>query len=244
MLLSGSVQPTTAQVNTEKLRTSKDGTTASIDASVSLRKGNSDLFDVASGLRIDHRHGKTYTFFVGQIAYGTNNNTTYSNTSFAHARFNRSLTTVLTGEVYGQLQRDGFTLLELRTLLGVGGRLAYFESEELRLYQGSSVMYEHERLDESRSGDHAARIRTARWSNYVSLVGRPSDAVTLNFTVYIQPRFDDFGDVRLVNDSAIEISLSDRLSYTTTLSLRHDSRPPGSIKPTDILIRNGLKIKF
>ncbi len=234
----------TAQVNTERLRSSADGTTASVDATVSLRKGNSDLLDVASGLRVDHKHQKTYAFFVGRISYGTNDNTTYRNTSFGHVRVNRSLTKSVTGESFGQLERDGFTLLQLRALLGLGIRIAFVDSDQLKLYQGSAVMYENERLDDSKVTDHPARISTARWSNYVSLVARPSETVTFSITAYVQPRLDRFRDVRIVNDSSIEISLSDHLAYTTTFTLRHDADPPDGIEPTDILIRNGLKVNF
>ncbi|NNE33692.1 MAG: DUF481 domain-containing protein [Rhodothermales bacterium] len=243
-ILTLGVTESIAQVNTERLRSDKDGTSGSVDASVSVRRGNSDLLDVSTGIRLDHKDKRNYAFLVGRVSYGTNNSTTYSNSAFAHLRYNRELSSALAIEVFGQLQRDGFTLLQLRALLGAGIRVQYVKNDRLRLAQGSSLMYENERLDAAKVIVHPNRIETARWSNYVTLAGSPVENLTLVSTTYVQSALSDFGDVRIVNDASVAVSLSSRISLTTTLSFRYDSKPPDNIESADLVVRNGLRISL
>lgn len=233
-----------AQVNTERLRADVRGTSASVEGSVAIKTGNSDLVDTAAALRIDHRDSLNYVFLAGRLSYGTNNNTTYSNSSFAHLRYNRTLTEGLTAEAFGQLERDGFTLLQLRALVGAGLRARWASGEAFSIVQGSAIMYERERLDASKVTVHPARVSHARWSNYVSFSIAITPTATLSATTYVQPAMEDFGDIRIINDSVLDVKLGDRFSLTTALTVRYDSRPPDGIESTDVAIRNGLRFRI
>lgn len=236
--------PANAQVNAEKLRKETNGVSASVDGTFSVRSGNSDLVDLGSSGRIDYRDNNRYVFLVGRVSYGKNDGSTYSNASFGHLRFNQTLSKLVIAEAFGQLERDAFTLLQLRTLVGGGVRLRYVDTDGVKIVHGSTIMHETERLDPEKVEIHPDHVSTFRWSNYASIIGRISDVVVLSSTSYVQPRLDDFGDIRLINDSSVEVEINQNLSLITTLSLRYDSRPPDAIESTDLSVRNGLRVRL
>ena len=234
-----------AQVNIEKLRSfDVDGIAGSVTGDISLLSGNSEAVNVGVGARFDYRRGKRYIFLIGNVRYGESRNRKYRERSFSHLRYNYDFTKRLVGEVFGQIDRDALTLLQIRLLGGGGLRYRFFLQEHIDLFLGSSLMAEFEDLEEKKAGDHPATVNVARWSNYLNLRLVLTDKTFLINTLYVQFRLDAFDDVRLLNEAALGVALNEHLMLRTTFNLRYDSRPPGEVKQLDLLLVNGLTVTF
>lgn len=236
-----------AQINIEKQRSfDVDGVAVSLSADVTLLSGNTQTVSVGAGGRLDVRKGKHYGFLLGNARYGESGRKKYQEHVFGHVRYNYDLRPWLVGEVFGQGERDAFTLLQVRLLVGSGFRFRYFprENEHIGLYQGMALMYELEDLDATKVGTHPARLNVGRWSNYLNLRLTLSDNTHLIQTLYVQPRLDDFDDIRLLDEAALAIGFNKHLTFHTSFNLRYDSRPPGDVETLDLALRNGLTVTF
>ncbi|HMB93478.1 MAG TPA: DUF481 domain-containing protein [Rhodothermales bacterium] len=238
-------QQATAQVNIERQRDLEvEGLAVSVESDIALLSGNSDVFDLGLGGRIDYRGESFHTFFLSSVRYGESNGKEYRNRAFGHLRFNYDLTPRLVGELFGQIEHDVFTLLQLRLLGGVGVRLRHVRNEQIGLYQGTALMYEFEDIDDEKSGSHPGETKEVRWSNYVNLRITLSEQISFRNTVYVQPALGDFDDVRVLDEAALVVALTKHLAFKTAFNLRYDSDPPGSIDPLDLAVRNGLTVTF
>lgn len=234
-----------AQVNVEAMRDFEvEGVGASLSGDVAVQAGNSDLVEVGVGTRIDVRHGRHYSFFVGSARYGTAEGQTFQNRTFAHLRYNYQLVPRLVGEVFGQAERDGFTLLQLRLLGGAGLRGRLVQGAHGGVFPGTTLMIEYEDLDAARVVRHPAETRGLRWSTYVNVRLRLADKVTFINTVYVQPLLADFGDVRVLDEAALAVSLTRHVTLRTTFNLRYDRGPPDDVEPLDLAVRNGVVVRL
>lgn len=234
-----------AQVNTEKMRAFEvDGWATTLGGDLALRSGNSDLYELGLSSRLDARHGKHYAFIVSSLRYGKEAGNVFKNEAFAHLRYNYRLLNWLVAEGFGQIERDGFTLLQVRLLGGAGVRFRHFHGDRFGLFQGTTMMVEYEDLDAGKVGTHPATVNVVRWSNYVNVQFRLSEQTTFINTFYVQPQVDDFGDIRLLDEAALAVALTEHLTFRTTFRLRYDSRPPGDIESLDLEVRNGLAVSF
>jgi hypothetical protein len=243
-ILLVTASPAAAQVNIERHRPTDEGTSSTLDASVSIRSGNSDLYDVSGSGQVNHWSGASMVLAVARVRYGKNDGNTYSSSSFGHIRLTHWFTTDVAAEVFGQLERDRFTLLQVRTLLGAGSRLRMAGSDRFSMYYGSSLMLELENLDESKVLLHPTSTETFRWSNYVSLRWEITEHTSFSSTAYAQPRLTDFEDLRLLHDAALEVGITSVVSLRVVLRQRLDGRPPDGIDRYDIFLENGLRVRL
>lgn len=105
-------------------------------------------------------------------------------------------------------------------------------------------MLEHEHYDLPPEAAHVRVARAHRWSNYLAVFASIGDNVTAAWTAYVQPRFDDFDDVRLLNDMSVGVKVSDALLVSTTFRARYDGRPPDDIDDLDTRLATGIAITF
>jgi putative salt-induced outer membrane protein YdiY len=243
-VLFAAMQSAQAQVNIEQHRPRDEGTSVSLDAATSFRSGNSDLFDVSAGGQVNHRSGAHTILALARVRYGKNDGNTYASSSFGHVRYTRWFVPRVGGEAFVQLERDRFTLLQVRSLIGAGGRIEVAHASHLYFYYGSSLMLELENLDGSEVSIHPASSESVRWSNYVSLRWEITDRATLSTTVYAQPRVDEFEDIRVLQDAALQIDITSTVSFRFVLRQRFDNRPPDNIEDHDLFVENGIRVRL
>ena len=68
--------------------------------------------------------------------------------------------------------------------------------------------------------------------------------VVLAHTVYAQPRFDDFSDVRWLHDSTLALTVTRYLSVRFSATVTLDTRPPEGVKPLDVALKSALAVTF
>ncbi len=256
-------QLASAQVNTEKLRSwDKEGFGGAIDFSLYLRKGNVDLLNIGSAVRLQYvtlhpqetatstnaepppREVKDLVLVIGHLNFGRRVLDRYINNGFAHVRWTRMWSPRLGTEAFAQSQYNEFLRLTQRWLLGAGVRAEVFDSSWAEVTIGSAPMLEIEDVNDDLGVD-VPHTEVMRWSNYLSLKLYLEDPeVTLVNTVYIQPRFADFSDYRFLSEGEVSVTVTDALSFVTTVSILYDSRPPPTVKRLDTIITNAVRVTF
>ncbi len=234
-----------SQINTEKLRSfDVDGFATTLGGDVSLESGNADLFEISVRSRVDARQGRHYSFLTGEVRYGEEDGQPFRDRAFAHLRYTYRLLPWLVTETFTQVQEDGFKLLQLRFLYGLGARFRYIDTERVKIFQGTTPMYEYENLDGSRVVEHPGTVSTVRWSNYVNVRLRISDTTYLINTVYVQPVVGDVEDYRVLDEASLGVKITKHVLLRVAFVLNYDSDPPDNVEGLDIALRNGLEVTF
>ncbi len=193
-----------AQVNVEDKRLSRDdsGLSGSINLSLELQRGNSELTKIGVKPRFVYRAGPSQWFMLNSYSFVDTKQGSIVNEGFSHLRYNYSVSKRVIIEALTQVQYNREQDLRQRLLLGAGLRFLLVDRENASLALGITGMYEYEELvtDEI--------LRTPRNSDYVAVRWKANQIVTLSNTIYLQPAFDDLGDVRVLDDLDASIALS------------------------------------
>jgi putative salt-induced outer membrane protein YdiY len=245
LLVGFGVAPASAQVNTERMRALEvEGVRTTLGGDVAVQSGNVDLFEVGATARIDARRTPHYTFLAAETRYGIEDGERFRDRTFGHLRYNYRLRSWLVAEAFTQLERDGFARLQLRTLAGAGVRVQYVGTKTLKVFQGTTPMYEYETLTDDGADQSPETTSTVRWSNYLNARLRITESVQFAGTVYVQPRVDEGDDVRVLHQAALGVDVTEHVRLTAELDVRYDSRPPDTVESLDVALRNGLKVSF
>lgn len=236
-----------AQVNTEEMRISADveGFHTTAAANLAFRTGNTDVLDLGFGGRVDYRADRFAAFVVGSSQFSRAEDSVFLNRAFVHLRGTMRLPgrEWIRPEAFVQTARDASTLLKRRYLAGAGLRLELYQDSAAAVYLGSTPMLEYELLDRDQVFE-TPETTVARWSNYLVVKVELTDLVTFVNTVYVQPRFDRFADVRVLDEAALDVQITAALALRVTLDLRYDSAPPADLDRFDLALRNGLALDF
>lgn len=167
------------------------------------------------------------------------------NGGFGHLRWTRMWTPRVGTEVFSQLAYDEFRLLTWRLLGGGGVRIDIIHEASVGLWMGSGYMVEWERRNVPVDGPDPVEMVNHRWTNYITLRWRLiKDVLTLANTVYIQPRWDDFSDIQVLDEASLETIITEHLSIAIGVYLRHDSDPPEGVESTDLNTQSSLIVRY
>jgi len=238
--------PAQAQVNTERFRgqMDEDGHRGSVELHFSNRTGNSDLQSGGAALNLGWRNGLNRTFFIGRADVGTTRSSTTINRGFAHLRYNRELSPRLVWELFVQREYDKFARLDARTLLGSGPRWALWLGKTFTAHFGVAYMAEREEIDVAVGAGDDPSGRFHRVSSHLSLSVKAGKWVTLSNVIYVQPRWREGRDTRVLNELSARFSTGGPLSLKITLVVRRDGAPPTGVKPLDTHLSNRLVWDF
>jgi hypothetical protein len=254
-----------AQVNTETLRKriKTVGYSIILEESVTGDLGNTQGIAVGSGAGGGWARDPHLVFAYARFDYTKYAGVTSVNKTFAHARYNYEFAPWIWGEAFAQLQSDEFQRLDLRTLFGVGPRVRLFRATDntaaedaakikvakqtFDMYVGTAYMFERDVITAAvgATGPENQNIQIwHRWSNYLTLQWQLDPRAIISTTMYVQPAFNKFSNVRLLNESLLTFVLTKLFSVGVTASVRYDSEPPSGVEPTDIEIKNTLAVTF
>jgi len=239
--------PAHAVVSMESLhlKTPMDGFSGEIDISTGGASGNTNKSNLAAGARVQWHTGIHTSFLVLNHAYGETNYTRDTNRSFLHARHIAQFQERLAGEMFAQAEQDEFARLEFRGLAGGGARLTLTERlEHSAAFLGLGAFYETETTTDVVGTSDSGTHNQWRGNLYLVLKYEVNDKVKLVSSTYYQPVLDSAGDFRLLENAALEVTLTERLALRISIEVRHDSRPPETVEDTDTTYRTGLQFKF
>lgn len=235
-----------AQVNIEKLRGEppEGELIGNFALLFSTRSGNVDITQFNGNLRMDYVAKKWKTFAIVRGAYGWLSGEPFSNEGLAHLRFIYRARGWINPETYGQVDYDEARKLDFRSIAGLGVRFNLVDKESLKLSWGTSYMYEYERFNLEPEDLHSEKETSHRWSNYLSLKIPISEKSAIVWSAYIQPRFDNFEDLKTLSEGGIETQLTGVLTLTFLGRLRYDSAPPDGVVKRDTFVMTGIGIQF
>jgi hypothetical protein len=222
-----------------------EGFSGQLDASGDWRTGNTELLLVSGAATLRYKAGDHLVFAMARGAYARVGDDQILGNVFEHLRYRWKLTPRWTAEAFAQHEFDEFRRLQLRALVGAGPRLTLLEDKRAGLIVGVAYMFETEKYDDKAgTGDAGASHQHHRLSSYVLFTSAINEVVSFAETVYYQPKIDHPQDFRVLNETLLQVKLSDRFSFKTAFVLAHDSTPPQTVKATDTALQTGLSYKF
>lgn len=235
-----------AQVNIESLRSDfrDKGALASIEGSFTGRTGNVRNVVAGAGAIGAARYERSGFFGSTQADYASYDGKTAVSKSFIHLRYDYEVLYWFFPEAYVQQQQDKFQRLLLRELVGLGPRFVLHDEEALRIAVGTAYMLEYERINVPTGAPDDRETIAHRSSNYATATWKIDKTVRMTGTVYVQPRFDLWSDLRVLLESAVQTDLGKRLALKLLVMVRYDSAPPTTVKSTDVEVKNAFVLKF
>ncbi|MFT4663188.1 MAG: hypothetical protein ACI8YQ_001949 [Polaribacter sp.] len=232
-------------VNIEKKRTSKQDSvywTGDINLGAALIQNSKQIVSINTAMRIDYTRYRHVFMSISDYRLGRVDNNDFINTGFQHFRYNYKINKRWSLEAFTQAQYNEQIQLQLRWLLGVGPRIGLLLDEKKQLYLGTLYMYEY--AEEKAEGEEVLFFREHRLSTYLNVHLQPLDYLKISSTTYFQPVITSPDDFRLSTETAVEMKITERLTFTTIFSLLYDSTSPSGIRKTIYSLKNGLRLKF
>lgn len=236
---------TLAQVNVEPIRERLEAEGSIFETRFGLvgRRGNTDGLEANGGFLIGLSHGPSLGYLNASGNYAEYDGARQVAKSFAHLRYNYRLDPLVAAEAFAQIENDEFRRLLARELLGLGPRFTLISSAQVRLYYGTSVMFELTQRNDTVPAS-SRNVENVRWNNYVALTVVVQERITLTETVYYQPRFDDFGDFWLLNVTGARFQVTDVLASRIDFTLRREAEVPLGVDAVDLELSSSLQLTF
>ncbi len=244
LLFSVSVITGYCQVNTEAMRKGgvEDRFRTTLNFDLELNKGNTDFFSYAGNLRFDYKKNRYKVFLVNNIETAEEDDELFTNKAFNHLRGMRKMNDFLTIESFAQIEYNEFLNLNRRVLFGAGGRMRILHREDaLTVHLGVAGMYEQEDYTDESTEENKKLLRS---TNYLTIKWNWDDHIAFDYTNYFQPDAGNLKDYRILINSSLEFTITEYLSFITTLSYRFDSEPMAGLENYDLGVTNGIQLVF
>lgn len=222
----------------------KDGVAAQLEAKLDWREGNNRLFELGGGGSLLVRRGRLLGLAIARGEYGNaGDGIAIARKSFEHVRARVTLDERWRWEVFAQHEYDQFRRLSVRALVGSGPAFQIVNAEAVAVLAGAAYLFEFERLDR-RAGvtDAGRRDFASRASIYVTGTEQLGAGASIVQTVYVQPRLDEFGDLRVLGEIAVTTKLTRRVALTDGFVVAYDRTPPDGVRRYDTQLKVGLLV--
>lgn len=248
--LAGLARPADAQIVNVQGQLAKppeqDGVTGQAELKLDWREGNNPFLLVGGTGSVLYRRGRVIGLAIARGEYGNAaGGLAIARKTFEHVRARVTIDCRWRWEAFAQHEYDAFRRLSVRGVAGTGPALQLVSQPRLALLAGVAYLFELERLDE-RAGtvDAGARATSHRASMYLTGTETIGAGVSIAQTVYVQPRLDDPGDIRLLGELSVTMPLSKRIALTNGFTIAYDRTPPDEIRRYDTQLKVGLLVTF
>jgi putative salt-induced outer membrane protein YdiY len=214
----------------------------SYDAGVDIagKKGNSDEFSASVNLGATLKSKEDTLKFYASVEKASKNGTDTSDEMIFGSEYTAYFTDPWGWYVRGEIERDDFENLDLRTLVGGGLNYRVFNDDTHSLELRSGVGYRYESfnngLNESSPTLDFGLDHHWQFASWADMTNKLTYA----------PAFDDFGDYLITHDSGINIPIGFSQYWNLRLGLRNDykSLPTGNRKHLDSSYYSRLQLKW
>lgn len=244
-LVTMTIQVNSQIVNIEnkRLSTKKDGFSGSVDLNFKLTYATKQLFQIGDKIKIAYTKKRNYVMFLTDHSLVKSNTSgEFVNKGFEHLRYNYKLkdSSRVVYEVFHQGQFNKIQKINLRLLVGTGFRFKVVDKKNFQLNLGTSIMGEYEEL----VLDELTVSQDILSSNYLSFDAQLTETFGINSITYFQPKFIDYGNYRLANETYLRFKFNKFLTFKIVYSLSHDSRDIENVRKTNYTLSNTLSFKF
>lgn len=248
-----------AQVNTDSLQKQSlnDGWSGEVGANVVVTRGNVDYLEVGGNIRAQWqelyplRPCDDLPFVKERIVAAMNgqflevDGDVFISQAFAHLRYVRMWLPRVGVDAAVQYQFDDVLHLKRRLVAGATLRLALIYRRSWQLHLGTGYIIEVERRDiQPEDFPEPRDALNHRWLNYMVLDIPIGERSHLQNTIYVEPRFDDRADMKILESMVLRVGITARVSMNIGFEFQHDSRPLPSVDATDIRVKNSLALSF
>ncbi len=248
-------------VNAEVLRPDplRPGWSGGLDGSFSIARGNISTLDVGGAGRVQYQtlHAprpdrKTQLPFLAQRVFATtsgrfaeNRGKPFVSQAFTHARWTAMWHPRIGTDVFAQHQLNEFLRLQWRAIAGVGARVVMVHRPVFMLWGGSGPMFEYERIEVAAGAADLAADSAWRWTQYLTLrLAVFEGRLLMQNTLYVQPRFDRFGDLRVLEELEVLANVAPHFGLGATFDVLHDTAPPTAVERTDLRLLSTVRVSF
>lgn len=214
------------------------GWTGKVGASVNVSGGNTDVRSYAGAARAQWQDSRYRARILGSFQLEDANDVRVKEQSLLHLRGVRRLSPTVLPFAFGQVQRNPFTRLKTRWLLGAGLELVVSSGKTWTLSVGASPMLETETIEDSGAGS----TTRARLSTFVRTEIPITDRTTWSALGFFQPRLSEPADFRSTLTSTFDVGIVGRLSMLVIGTWEHDDQPPEGVDSDDWDLRFGLTL--
>lgn len=231
-------------INVENLRRVTDtvGWSGNIRLNLHLIRNTNTIFGIGNRIHVQYKTPKHLWLFVNNLDFRELNSEKYVSRNSQHLRHNYRFNSKIALETFLQSQEDEIADIRFRGLIGTGLRFKLSKKEQYKLYFGSLIMFENEKVIE----DEDLEITRNDWrsSSYFSMNLRPKKHISVVSTTYFQPRLDKFSDFRIASETTVAFKIVKSLSFTATFMYEYDEFPVSNVPREQYRLTNGLSYSF
>jgi hypothetical protein len=212
------------------------------DLGLSLYRNDKQLTTIKANMQLEYVNRRHFILFLsGYNLIHTEGSANALNDGFAHLRYNFDIKNSLVYEAFAQGQYNERTRVLFRGLVGSGIRVKIKYDKKKRFYLGLAYLIESNQFK-----DNTLRQLDHRLSSYLSYnigFGNKSKFV---HTTYVQPRIDNWDNIRVSSEASLFFFISKHLSFRSTFNTAYDSDPrlPPSVPDWIYTLTNGLRFEF
>jgi hypothetical protein len=244
LLSASAVEAQIVNVQPLLMHDAHPGASMAFEAAADYRTGNVDLLLVSSSLIARYLRGRHLVFLLGREEFGMKTGQRFIDKDLEHLRYRLHAAGLLDVETFAQHDRDEFRRLALRVLWGAGPRLRVPSPRNVEAAVAAAYMIEYEELRAGTEPDAGQTTLSHRLSTYATVWVQAGAHLKLGHTVYVQPRWDRFSDVRVLSETESLIAVGGHVALKVSLMLTFDSQPPVGVKPLDVGTRTSLQVSF
>jgi len=229
-------------VNIENKRIYDDtsGWSGSLDASGSVAQNKEMYYSAGFRPRVQYKTRKHLIFLLSDLSYTASKTQTYANSGMSHLRYAHRLNNgPWKWESYLQVQYNELLNQKMRALCGTGLRWKAIDTNNIRVFIGTSTFYEYEELQD----EHIIN-RSFRWSSYLSWMIHLKTGFYFTGVTYVQPNWEDFSDVRYSGQYSLGMALNKHLDFRFETSIYYDSKPPTNVLNFVFSTSAGLRVRL
>jgi hypothetical protein len=227
-------------IDYDKHNPQKEGFSGNVDLSMSMNQAVNFVFGTNNGSQIFYSSGKHVLKSLNGLNLTVVNKNKPINDGFQHFRYSYHATERVIPEAFIQGQYNHNTKVAARYIFGIGGLFKIYnkETDSMQLHLGVHFMPEYERELLGQINRHQRLNVMVSWG-YTFKNNMKLDLVT-----YLQPDLKKLSDFRIMGNLALEMPITDKLTYRSSFGWVFDTHPPEGLRPNFFNTRNGLRYTF
>lgn len=239
VIASSALRAQVVNVESRRLSSDKPGWSGEGEFWMSYLRNQSRQFTTGARFIIQKYQEVHRYLYIADAQFIETNGQNIQSQGYFHFRYNRTYTSWLFGEHYGQLFFSRQMRIDPRITCGSGARFRILKNDSLKIFGGASVSFEHEFYPSS-SGVYSSE----RLNFYTTLVVSRFHNISFDWMVLYQPRLFDWRDHRWQTELRLDVKISERFSLRMNASLLLDTRPAADVPTIFVNSRAGLLFRF
>ena len=222
----------------------QQGLSGDVELLFSGTSGNSDTTTTSLEAQANWVENQSINLLLLGYKYGKANGVQNTDNAFGHYRHIHNINKTLDWEAFAQLEKNEFTRLSYRGLIGGGLRFVVGKSASHNGYIGVGGFYSREKIQYRTGLTDDGNLNQTRANIYFLSRYKSTSTVNWSNAIYYQPRINEISDYRALLQSKLDFKINHVLSFRVSLDIAHDSEPSQSIEKTDTSYNTGLKWHF